>query len=104
MADSRRRSGGVGARAAGPAGRSRTAHPNWQCRPADHPRRADVVTSGPNADEHLRGSCPMMSGAPITSRTELVTLVENDVAEIAAFIANQSGRTPDAVDRHLRWF
>lgn len=46
----------------------------------------------------------MMSGAPIASRTELVTLVEKDVAEIAALIANQSRRTPDAVNQHLRWF
>ena len=37
-------------------------------------------------------------------RTELVAIVENDIAEVASFIAAQSGRTLETVDSHLRWF
>ena len=33
-----------------------------------------------------------------------VTLAENDLSEIASFIAAQSGRTHESVERHLRWF
>ncbi len=46
----------------------------------------------------------MTSGSPISSRPELVTLGEKDFAHIAAFIAAQSGRAPNLVNRHLRWF
>src|ERR1700690_3172758 len=38
------------------------------------------------------------------SRTNVVALAENDLAEIAGFIASQSGRSPQAVEDHLRWF
>jgi hypothetical protein len=34
----------------------------------------------------------------------LVSLAEKDVAEVAAFIALQSGRTKETVEAHLRWF
>jgi len=40
---------------------------------------------------------------PVQS-AELVTISESDVAEIARFIALQSGRTEETVDSHLRWF
>jgi len=39
-----------------------------------------------------------------TSRSELVALSENDIAEVASFIAVQSGRTRETVEPHLRWF
>jgi hypothetical protein len=39
-----------------------------------------------------------------TSLTDLVALSENDIAEVARFIATQSGRTTESVDTHLRWF
>jgi hypothetical protein len=39
-----------------------------------------------------------------TPRVELVALVEEDIAEVAHFIAAQSGRTPETVEAHLRWF
>jgi len=35
---------------------------------------------------------------------ELVALSEQDVTEVASFIALQSGRTAEAVEAHLRWF
>jgi GNAT superfamily N-acetyltransferase len=37
-------------------------------------------------------------------RTDLVTLTENDLIEIASFIGAQSDRTRESVARHLRWF
>jgi hypothetical protein len=37
-------------------------------------------------------------------RAELVAILENDVAEVAQFIAAQSGRTRETVEGHLRWF
>jgi hypothetical protein len=37
-------------------------------------------------------------------RTEVVALTENDLPEIAGFIASRSGRTKQAVESHLRWF
>jgi hypothetical protein len=37
-------------------------------------------------------------------RAELVAILEKDVAEVAGFIAAQSGRSKEAVDAHLRWF
>ncbi len=46
----------------------------------------------------------MTSGSPIPSRPELATLCENHVTHIAAFIAAQSGRTSNVVNRHLSWF
>jgi hypothetical protein len=38
------------------------------------------------------------------SRAELVAISEPDMVELAHFIAAQSGRDPDSVERHLRWF
>jgi hypothetical protein len=49
----------------------------------------------------------MMAGAPIPQRAagaDVVALWEKNVAEIADFIAVQSGRTRDTVEGHLRWF
>jgi hypothetical protein len=37
-------------------------------------------------------------------RADIVVLSEKDVGEMAAFIAVQSGRTPETVEEHLRWF
>ncbi len=37
-------------------------------------------------------------------RTELFTLSESDIAEVARFIAIQSGRGAETVKEHLRWF
>jgi len=37
-------------------------------------------------------------------RAELVAIAEKDIAEVACFIAAQSGRTSETVDSHLRWF
>jgi hypothetical protein len=37
-------------------------------------------------------------------RAELLTILENDVAEVANFIAAQSGRAKETVEAHLRWF
>lgn len=37
-------------------------------------------------------------------RVDLFALLENDVAEVAQFIATQSGRTRETVEGHLRWF
>lgn len=37
-------------------------------------------------------------------RAELVAIVERDIAEVAYFIAVQSGRISEAVEAHLRWF
>ena len=39
-----------------------------------------------------------------TPRAELVAISEKDVAEVACFIAAQSGRTRETVETHLRWF
>jgi hypothetical protein len=39
-----------------------------------------------------------------TPTAQLVVVSENDVAEVARFIAAQSGRTADTVEAHLRWF
>lgn len=35
---------------------------------------------------------------------ELVPIVESDIADVATFIATQSGRSGEAVEAHLRWF
>jgi hypothetical protein len=35
---------------------------------------------------------------------ELVAILETDVAEVAGFIAAQSGRSKETIDAHLRWF
>jgi hypothetical protein len=37
-------------------------------------------------------------------RAELGNIAETDVAEVASFIAAQSGRTKETVEAHLRWF
>ena len=37
-------------------------------------------------------------------RAELVAIAENDMAEVANFIAAQSGRARETVEAHLRWF
>ena len=37
-------------------------------------------------------------------RSELVSIFENDVADVARFIAAQSGRIAQTVEAHLRWF
>src|SRR5580700_4855340 len=37
-------------------------------------------------------------------RAELVAIAENDIAEVARFIAAQSGRAAETVESHLRWF
>ncbi len=39
-----------------------------------------------------------------TPRSELVAIAENDIADVACFIAAQSGRTAENVEAHLRWF
>jgi len=39
-----------------------------------------------------------------TSRVDLVSLVERDLAEVASFIATQSGRSRESVEAHLGWF
>jgi hypothetical protein len=39
-----------------------------------------------------------------TPPTELVTISEKDIAEVACFIATQSGRSRETVEGHLRWF
>jgi hypothetical protein len=39
-----------------------------------------------------------------TPSAELVAISENDIAEVACFIAAQSGRTRETVEPHLRWF
>ncbi len=49
----------------------------------------------------------MTTGIPTPQRpshADVVTLTEKDVAEIAIFIASQSGRTRETVESHLRWF
>ncbi len=38
------------------------------------------------------------------AHTQLAVIVENDIAEVASFIAAQSGRTKESVEAHLRWF
>lgn len=38
------------------------------------------------------------------SATELITLAESDLPELAHFIAEQSGKNPESVANHLRWF
>lgn len=40
----------------------------------------------------------------LTRRSDLVTLREEDLAEVAGFVAIQSRRQPADVERHLRWF
>jgi hypothetical protein len=37
-------------------------------------------------------------------RAELVAIAENDIAEVACFIAAQSGRSAETVESHLHWF
>jgi hypothetical protein len=39
-----------------------------------------------------------------TPRAELVAVTEKDIAEVARFIAAQSGRAAETVESHLRWF
>src|SRR5271156_5729149 len=39
-----------------------------------------------------------------TATAQLVVVSENEVAEVARFIATQSGRTAETVEAHLRWF
>ncbi len=39
-----------------------------------------------------------------SSRAELVAISESDIAELAPFIASQSGREAARVESHLRWF
>jgi len=39
-----------------------------------------------------------------TPRIELVAIAENDIADVARFIAAQSGRVAETVESHLRWF
>jgi hypothetical protein len=45
----------------------------------------------------------MVSQEPVP-RAELVSISENDVPDVACFIAAQSGRTREEVEAHLRWF
>jgi len=43
--------------------------------------------------------------APVRDpRAELVEISENDIADVACFIAVQSGRAKEIVESHLRWF
>jgi hypothetical protein len=35
---------------------------------------------------------------------ELAPILESDIAEVAAFIAAESGKSPETVEPHLRWF
>ncbi|MGA8764878.1 MAG: hypothetical protein WB562_18560, partial [Candidatus Sulfotelmatobacter sp.] len=37
-------------------------------------------------------------------RTEIVAITEADLADVARFIASQSGREQETVEAHLRWF
>jgi hypothetical protein len=37
-------------------------------------------------------------------RAELVAILENDIPEVASFIASQSGKIRETVETHLRWF
>ena len=39
-----------------------------------------------------------------TSAPELIALADSDIAEVAKFIAEQSGKNPEFVETHLRWF
>jgi hypothetical protein len=39
-----------------------------------------------------------------TPPSELVPILESDIADVASFIAAQSGRTAKTVEAHLRWF
>jgi hypothetical protein len=39
-----------------------------------------------------------------TPQPELVAIAENHIAEVARFIAAESGRTSETVEAHLRWF
>jgi hypothetical protein len=41
---------------------------------------------------------------PVSYRTELVSISESDIVELARFVAVQSGREPASVESHLRWF
>ena len=43
---------------------------------------------------------PQQQNAP----AELVALSENDISDVAHFIASQSGQPRETVERHLRWF
>ncbi len=49
-------------------------------------------------------STPPGSSTPRSQPAELFTLAESDVADVARFIATQSGRSVEAADAHLRWF
>ena len=39
-----------------------------------------------------------------TPRAELAAILEKDIADVARFIAAQSGRTTETIEAHLRWF
>lgn len=49
-------------------------------------------------------SAPPLVRREETSPPELVSLTEQDVADIGRFIAAESGRSADTVESHLRWF
>ncbi len=50
----------------------------------------------------MSGQTPLPLRQP--SRADLVSLTASDIAEVAGFIAAQSGRTKESVEAHLRWF
>jgi len=39
-----------------------------------------------------------------TPKTDLVPLGEQDISDVASFIASQSGRSKETVEKHLQWF
>jgi len=47
---------------------------------------------------------PRASAQERPAGTELAAISEQEIAEVAAFIAGQSGRPSEAVESHLRWF
>jgi hypothetical protein len=44
------------------------------------------------------------ASTPRSQPAELFTLTESDLADVVRLIATQSGRSPESVDAHLRWF
>ena len=44
------------------------------------------------------------ASTPRSQPAELFTLTESDITDVTRFIAIQSGRSPESVDAHLRWF
>jgi len=49
-------------------------------------------------------SSPQLIPRQRTPRADLTPILENDLGEVAGFIAQQSGRSREVVENHLRWF